>query len=670
MKRGVELDKYLFGTAYYDEYMPYDRIETDFQMMKEAGFNVVRIAESTWSTLEPKENVFDFTHIDRVLNAAEKYGLSVIIGTPTYAVPYWLVKLDRDVLVTTSGGRSGYGYRQNMDITNKTYLHYAEIVIRKLLEHTAKHPNVIGFQIDNETHHYGNVGKSIQAKFKQYMIEKFKTPDAMNRAFGLAYWSNSIADWDDFPDITAVQNASLGCVFEKFRRQCVADFLSWQADIVNEYKRDDQFITHNLDYDWESIGPTGHHDGNSKGLQSNADHFENNKCLTIAGVDVYHKTQKHFTGMEIAFAGSEIYALNDKPYLVLETQAQAFPDTLPFPKQMKLHAMMHIAGGANGIMYWNWHSIHNAKETYWKGILSHDLEPNPTYYDVCEIGKELKNIAPEIFNMKKKNRVAIIVDNDSYGALKWFPVHKDLSYNDIILKFYKALYEMNVECDIVFAKTMNFDKYDLVITPALYSVSDELIEALRDYTSNGGVLFSTFKSFVTDKNVKVFHDKLPHGMTDVFGLTYNQHSRTEDVTVNGENAEYFMELLKPDTAETIYNYQHYAWCDYTALCRNEFGKGIAYYLGYIPNDSQLKDLISMALTDARIEKPKYKFPVVIKNGYADNKRIEFVFNCSMDNQEYIIDSNCREIATGESFSQNTKIILKPWESKIFLIDKT
>ena len=662
------LKNYLFGAAYYDEYMPYDRIETDFQMMKNAGFNVVRIAESTWSTLEPEENVFDFTHIDRALNAAEKYGISVIIGTPTYAVPYWLVKLDGDVLVTTSRGKAGYGYRQNMDITNKTYLEHAEIVIRKLLEHTAKHPNVIGFQIDNETHHYGNVGKSIQEKFKRYMIDKFKTPDAMNKAFGLAYWSNSIADWDDFPDITAVQNASLGCAFEEFRRKCVADFLQWQADIVKEYKRDEQFITHNLDYDWESIGPAGHHDGNSRGLRADADHFENNKCLTLAGVDVYHKTQKHFTGMEIAFAGSEIFALNNAPYLVLETQAQAFPDTLPFPKQMRLHAMMNIASGAMGIMYWNWHSIHNGKETYWKGILGHDLEPNPTYYDICEIGKELKELAPKISDMKKKNRVAIIVDNDTYEALKWFPIHKDLTYNDIVLKVYKALYEMNVECDIVFAKSLAFDKYDLVITPALYSVSDEMINALREYTENGGVLFSTFKSFVADENVKVFHDKLPHNMTDVFGLSYNQHSRTEDVTVNGAAAEYYMELLKPAAAETIYNYRHDAWNRYSAFCKNKFGKGTAYYLGYVPNENQLKDLISIVLEDAEIQKQKYEFPIVIKNGYVDNKRVEFVFNCSMDSGEYIVENDCVEIAKETVCKANSRVILEPWDVKIFIKD--
>ena len=82
----------LFGSAYYLEYMPDDRLEKDIAMMKEAGMNVVRIAESTWSTLEPKEDVYDFSFIDRVLEIAKKEDLWVIIGTPTYAIPSWLAK--------------------------------------------------------------------------------------------------------------------------------------------------------------------------------------------------------------------------------------------------------------------------------------------------------------------------------------------------------------------------------------------------------------------------------------------------------------------------------------------------------------------------------------------------------------------------------------------------
>lgn len=79
----------LFGAAYYPEYMPYERVKEDIRMMKEAGMNVVRIAESTWSTLEPEDGVFDFSYIDQVIEEAGKAGMKVIIGTPTYAVPSW-----------------------------------------------------------------------------------------------------------------------------------------------------------------------------------------------------------------------------------------------------------------------------------------------------------------------------------------------------------------------------------------------------------------------------------------------------------------------------------------------------------------------------------------------------------------------------------------------------
>src|ERR1700733_16189029 len=70
----------LFGAAYYDEYAPTDRLDEDVRMMKVTGINVVRIAESTWGTLEPKPGGFDFSHVDRVLDAMAKAGIKVIAG--------------------------------------------------------------------------------------------------------------------------------------------------------------------------------------------------------------------------------------------------------------------------------------------------------------------------------------------------------------------------------------------------------------------------------------------------------------------------------------------------------------------------------------------------------------------------------------------------------------
>ena len=123
------MEKLRFGVAYYDEYMPYDRLEQDVRMMREAGINTVRIAESTWSTLEPQPGVFNFSHVDRVLDAMGRAGIDVIVGTPTYAVPAWMVRRHPGVLAETHAGPGRYGPRQIMDITDPDYLRYAERVI-------------------------------------------------------------------------------------------------------------------------------------------------------------------------------------------------------------------------------------------------------------------------------------------------------------------------------------------------------------------------------------------------------------------------------------------------------------------------------------------------------------------------------------------------------------
>ena len=158
----MKVDRLLFGAAYYDEYMPYDRIDKDMEMMVAAGINTIRIAESTWSTWEPEEGVYDFTHLDRMLDAAESHGISVIIGTPTYAIPSWLAKKADDILALTHNGQNTYGPRQNMDLTSPIYREYAERIIRKLMEKVADRKCVIGYQIDNETHHYDTCGPRAQ----------------------------------------------------------------------------------------------------------------------------------------------------------------------------------------------------------------------------------------------------------------------------------------------------------------------------------------------------------------------------------------------------------------------------------------------------------------------------------------------------------------------------
>jgi len=323
------MEKLLYGAAYYDEYMPEERLETDMRMMREAGMNLIRIAESTWAAEEPREGEFDFHHVTRVLQAAEKYGISVIVGTPTYAVPPWLAAKYPEILATTEQGRGKYGRRQNMDITHAAYRFHAERIIRELMKVCIGYGCVIGYQLDNETHHYDTCGPNVLKGFTAYLRKRFGTVEAMNRAFGLHYWSNSLDSWENLPDPTGSINISYRGEFEKYRRGLVTDFLRWEAGIVSEYLQDGQFLTHNLDFDFR---------GSSFGVRPDADHRAIADVVDIAGCDIYHLSQEHLTGKQIAFCCDETRSLKNGNFLVLETQAQGHPHWTPFPGQLRIQA--------------------------------------------------------------------------------------------------------------------------------------------------------------------------------------------------------------------------------------------------------------------------------------------------------------------------------------------
>lgn len=659
----------LYGVAYYDEYMPYDRLDKDIEMMKAAGVNLVRIAESTWSTCEPQEGVFDFSHVTRVLDAMEKAGIHVIIGTPTYAVPTWMVKSYPDIMAETKRGRGIYGARQIMDITHPVYRYYAERVIRKLMEVSAHRSCVIGFQIDNETKHYDTAGRNVQEQFVKYLRKKFGDDlDAMDREFGMDYWSNRVNAWEDFPDVRGTINGSLGAEFEKFRRTLVDEYLEWQAGIVREYKREDQFITHNFDFGWKE---------GSYGVQPAVNHYHAARALTVAGADIYHPTQDALTGAEIAYCGDSARSLKRDNYFVLETEAQGFPQWLPYAGQLRLQAYSHVASGANMVEYWHWHSIHNSFETYWKGLLSHDFKENDTYREAKVIGGEFARIGSHLVNLKKRNKVAVMVSNESLTALEWFPIggSEEPDYNDVVRYVYDQLYRLNVECDLIWPETEDLEEYGLIVIPALYAAPEELLGRLDRYVKDGGHLFATFKTAFTNENLKVYADSQPHGIDKCLGISYSHFTLPEKVRLSSDcyhcqekDVTWFMELLNPEGAEVLASYDHYNWKRYAAVTRNSYGKGTAVYLGCHVSDGMLREILGDILKQAGLwgREQEVEFPVIIKKGINDyGKEVVYYLNYSPDVQSLRYWGNdAEDLLTGEGVRDGKNLVIEPWNLRI------
>ena len=548
----TQSDRILFGAAYYDEYTPVsagpDRLTRDMEMMVEAGFTTIRIAEFTWGTWNPAPGVFDFTHVDRTIDAAVAHGLDVIVGTPTAAVPTWLAARHPEVLGVTAAGPAAYGPRQNMDITAPAYRHYAEAAIRALVARTAPREGVVGFQLDNETKYYDAANAGIQRAFVDWLKERFDGDlDALNAAFGLNYWANRVNAWEDFPDVTGTINGSLAAAFDAFRRGLVTGFLAWQRGLVDQYRREDQFVTQNFDYEWR---------GHSFGIQPAVDHFRAAQTVTLAGVDIYHPGEDHLTGKEIGFGGDVSRSLKGgAPYLVVETQAQGQMGWLPYPGQLRLQGYSHLASGACGVMYWHWGSIHNSFETYWKGLLSQDYSPNPTYREAAGFGREIAEHAASLTGLTKRNRVAIMVSNEALTALEWFSLEAGFprryagggaNYNDVFRWVYDALFDLNIEVDIVPADAgaERLARYGLLVVPALYAAPETTTRALRGYVRDGGHLVTTFRTGVADENLQVVTDRQPHGLSDLLGLGTDQFTRPEGVSLAPRGA--LAEALRAD----------------------------------------------------------------------------------------------------------------------------
>lgn len=650
----MKTEKLYFGAAYYSEYLPYDRVEKDMEMMEKAGMNVIRIAESTWSTLEPQEGVYDFTHIDRMLNAAACHHISVIVGTPTYAVPTWLVKKYPDILAITQNGRERYGHRQNMDITNPDYLSHAERVIRVLMEHVKDVPHVIGYQLDNETKSYGTAGPRVQAMFVDYLKENFPDINDFNHEFGLDYWSNRVNDWDDFPDVRGTINQSLAAEFCKFQRSLVTKFLSWQADIVREYKRDDQFITQNFDFDWTT---------HSIGYQSQVDQYDASRCMTVAGADIYHPSNEELTGAEVTVCGNISRSLKKDNYLILETEAQGLTPWLPYPGQLRLQAYSHIANGSNSVMYWHWHSIHNAIESYWKGVLSHDFSENETYREAVVIGNEWKKIGSHLKNLKKENKIAIMLDNASLTGFTQFPLENAGAngYNTVMRWFSDALYRLNIEYDMISSKERDFSSYECLIVPALYSAPESLLLALDSYVRNGGHLITTFRSGFSDEYLKIYPDMQPHILHECLGLHYDQFTHPHHVDIVPVQSDVmaaaqkhfshpddsafsltssaceWMELITCDTAVPVLKYSHPAYERYAAAAKNQYGNGSTLYFGTMFENDELLESVLLSFLhetgfsggDLSSDAPHY--PLIVKRGINDSgKELCYYLNYSKD----------------------------------------
>ena len=654
----------LYGVSYYHEYMPYERLEQDVRMMEEAGLTVVRLGESTWSSWEPREGEFQFAWMDKVVDRLHGAGIKIILGTPTYSIPPWLYKKHPEILVTRLGGiKSGYGPRQNMDITSTVFRLYAERVIRNVIGHYKDHPAVIGYQIDNETNSYGTAGPNVQQTFVEYLKGRFKTTDTLNKVWGLTYWGQDLRNWDEVPPRDEILNPGWKLEWERFQQNLTTEYLAWQASIINEYKRKDQFIVH----DFEG------------GVRTSVDAFAIARNLDVVGTNPYHDVQDALDGQAIALSGDFSRSLKQNNYLVTETNAQTIGwdskwQNPPYDGQLRLNVYSHISSGANMVEYWHWHSLHYGQETYWKGVLSHDLEPNRTYAEVSKIGKELRRLGPHLVNFRRSSHVAILYSIDSYHGIRFMPFHDKVDYMTILNQMYKAAYRANVGVDFITPETSDFSRYRVIIVPPLYIAEDALLQRLTEFVRQGGHLVTAFKSGFCNEYSTVRTDRMPGLLRKAAGFSYQEFSSLySPLELKGDpfhtgkqnNVSVWAEMLQPEGAEAIATYDHPFFGRYPAITRNQFGSGSFTYEGTVLSDELQHKVILDVLGRAGLAGPDQQLPeaVRLKEGLGSSgKTTRYYLNFSGRNQNFTYPyTSGVDLLTERKITKGENVTLAAWD---------
>jgi beta-galactosidase len=665
--RADQMDTVLYGTAYYPEYMPYERTNEDIALMKKAGISVVRVGESTWGLWEPEDGRFEYGWMDSVIEKLHATSIRVVLGTPTYSIPVWMYKKHPEMVITKLGGQyMYYGMRQNTDLMNATYRFYCERVIRKILEHYKDNPAVIGYQIDNETSSLAAANADVQAAFKEYLKTKFKTVEQLNKLWGLNYWGQRLNNWDELPQRDGILNPGWKLEWERFSQWETTDFLGWQAKIVNEYKRADQFVTHDL------AGPP-RPVVSEVGIARNVD---------IVAVNPYHATQDEFDGEGSSYQGDYTRSLKHTNYLVTETNAEAigwdskrqFP---PYDGQLRLDVYTHVSSGANMVEYWHWHSLHYGQETYWKGVLGHDLQPGRAYEEVSRTAHELQKIGPEIANLRMKNQVAILYSRDSYWGIEFMRFSERVSYATILSQMYHALYQANVGTDFVFPESTNFADYKVIVVPPLYVADEALLGRLAEYVKNGGHLVMTFKSGFCNEYSTVRWQVMPGLLKEAAGFHYQEFSSMKQALalkgdpfhVGDENkVSEWAEMIVTDTAKPLAYYDHPFFGKYPAVTRNEFGKGSFTYEGTVLSDKLQKAILLGVLKEAGLVGPDQGLPAAVRVKHGQNrqgKTLHFYMNYSSAPQmvpyTYATGTN---LLTQGGARQGESLLLQPWDAAI------
>lgn len=603
-----------FGADYYPEHWVYPyagtqdqpeaRWEIDARLMADAGINTVRMGEFAWGLCEPAECEYDFAWLRRAMDVMGRHGIQVILGTPTAAPPLWLTRRHPEILpVDAQGLRLREGTRRACCLQSDVYWDFSRRIVTALAKALGDHPQLIAWQIDNGIGSHDTASAFNDESRRDWIAwlkAKYETIERLNELLGLRFWGQTVREWNEVPmpmRAPTVHNPSLLTDWRRFSSDTCVAFVRMQAEVLRELTprlplttnirafstRIDQFdLAEVLDF---------------VSINSNAT-IKSKSSENACEIDLLRSLKK--SGIRTPDGESGFWCIEQKAAHVNWQEV----NSLVRPGVVRLFSYQMVSRGADAVLYFYWRQPRFGSERFYGGVLNHDgAASGRVYQEVCQIGEEMKRLAPVLRGTRVTAEACILYSHDNEWTLEQTPQpSRHFSLREHVQLFYNAFHDRNIPVD--FARpTEDLSRYKLVVAPSLHLMAGGEADRLKLYVQNGGLLVGTFNTGLVDEHGIAPDTGYPHDLTDLFGMEVLEF---DPVAPSDENhlvikgsfpvthlhpARLWCDLIETKGCQVLATYGKDFYAGRAAMTMNEFGLGKAIYIGTASHQHFYNDLV-------------------------------------------------------------------------------
>lgn len=580
-----------YGGDYNPDQWPEEVWDDDVRLMKKAGVNLVSVGIFSWAKIETSEGVYDFDWLDRIINKLGEAGIAVDLASATASPPMWLTQAHPEVLWKDyRGDVCQPGARQHWRPTSPVFREYALKLCRAMAEHYKGNPYVVAWHVSNEygCHNRFDYSEDAERAFRKWCEERYGTIDAVNDAWGTAFWAQRMNDFTEIVPPRFIgdgnfMNPGKLLDFKRFSSDALKAFYVAERDALAEITPDLPLTTNFM---VSAAGSVMDYDDWGREVD-----FVSNDHYFIPG-------EAHLD--ELAFSASLVDGIARKdPWFLMEHSTSAVNwrpvNYRKEPGQLVRDSLAHVAMGADAVCYFQWRQSKAGAEKFHSAMVPHAGEDSAVFRDVCELGADLNTLADNglLGTKLAKSKVAVVFDYESEWASEHTatPTQK-VHHVDEPLQWFRALADHGVTADVVPVRGA-WDDYEMVVLPSVYLLSEETTRRVRDYVVGGGRLVVTYYTGISDERDHVWLGGYPGSIRDVVGVRVEEFMPMGDDfpgvpdclgLSNGAVAHDIADVIGSvdGTATVLETFKDDPWTGMDgapAIVAHTFGEGRSVYVG-------------------------------------------------------------------------------------------